>query len=179
MFPSVLLHRFADLYALYVFVPTFFSFWSDLVPGSRVRCVFSGHLLLEPYCSSDLRFIFDDYAYFMYNFFFNFLVYIYHYISNEQQASMHFCNCFWFWLFYQNWSFVSLIYVSCRYTQFLIGKYLKYLRKFRFIDFKSVLIVVFYVLAMQPGFHPGSNFWKKNIWLGSLISSSFVIIYFR
>lgn len=64
-FRSVLLHRFADLYALYVFVPTFFSFWPDLFPRSRVRCVFSGHFLLAPYCSSDLRFKFDDNAYFI------------------------------------------------------------------------------------------------------------------
>jgi len=46
------------------FFLTFFSFSSNWFPGVCVCFVFSGHLLLLPYCSRDLKFKFDNNAYF-------------------------------------------------------------------------------------------------------------------
>ena len=47
------------------FLLTFFSFSSDWFPGVCVRSVFSGHLFLLPYCLRDLRFKFDNNAFFL------------------------------------------------------------------------------------------------------------------
>jgi len=60
------------------FLPTFFSFSSDWFAGVCVRFVFSGHLLLLPYCSRDWRFKFDNNAYFIF-------FYIYHYICHNEK----------------------------------------------------------------------------------------------